>query len=45
VRLEGGAPARMLFGAYHPSQLNTRTGRLSSAMFDAVLRRALKARD
>jgi uracil-DNA glycosylase family 4 len=44
VRLGGAATARNLWGAYHPSQLNTRTGRLSSAMFDAVLRRALRAR-
>jgi uracil-DNA glycosylase family 4 len=30
----------VLLGAFHPSQLNTRTGRLSAAMFDRVLARA-----
>lgn len=30
----------ILVGAFHPSQLNTRTGRLTAAMFDAVLVRA-----
>jgi uracil-DNA glycosylase family 4 len=34
-----GAP--WLVGAYHVSQQNTQTGRLTPAMFDAVLRRAL----
>jgi uracil-DNA glycosylase len=37
VPLEG---APRLFGAYHVSQQNTQTGRLTPAMFDAVLERA-----
>jgi uracil-DNA glycosylase len=35
-----GGPA--LIGTYHPSQQNTQTGRLTPAMFDAVIRRALE---
>jgi len=35
-----GAP--WLVGAYHVSQQNTQTGRLTPAMFDAVLRRTLE---
>ena len=34
-----GAP--VLLGAYHVSQQNTQTGRLTPAMFDTVLRRAI----
>lgn len=36
-----GAP--LLFGVYHPSRQNTQTGRLTAAMFDEVLRAAMKA--
>ena len=39
VALEG---APVLFGAYHVSQQNTQTGRLTPAMFDAVLHRAVE---
>ena len=38
VSLEG---APRLIGAYHVSQQNTQTGRLTAAMFDRVLRRAI----
>jgi uracil-DNA glycosylase family 4 len=43
-RFGHGAESRVggyhLIGSYHPSQLNTRTGRLTQKMFDAVLERA-----
>jgi uracil-DNA glycosylase len=44
-RFGHGAAARAggyeIVGSYHPSQQNTFTGRLTPAMFDAVLRRAI----
>lgn len=34
------APTPALIASFHPSQLNTRTGRLTAAMFERVVRRA-----
>ncbi|AUX41996.1 uracil-DNA glycosylase [Sorangium cellulosum] len=39
----GAAAEARLFGSYHVSQQNTQTGRLTGAMFDEVLRRAMRA--
>src|SRR5438477_95377 len=40
-QVEGGPS---VLGCYHVSQQNTQTGRLTAAMFDAVLERALALR-
>jgi uracil-DNA glycosylase family 4 len=40
VEVEIGGRARLLVGSYHPSPLNTRTGRLTRPMFEEVLRLA-----
>ena len=36
---ELGAEQPKLFGAYHPSQQNTQTGKVTAAMYDRVLKR------
>lgn len=41
-RIPGAAGQPRLFASYHPSQQNTQTGRLTSAMFLSILRRVRK---
>jgi uracil-DNA glycosylase len=41
VRLTGATPVPQLVASYHVSRQNTRTGRLTAAMFDEVLAQAL----
>jgi uracil-DNA glycosylase family 4 len=40
AELDLGARCPALVGSFHPSQLNTRTGRLTAPMFERVVRRA-----
>lgn len=41
AELDPGSPFPLVIASYHPSAQNTNTGRLTSSMFDVVLRRAL----
>jgi uracil-DNA glycosylase len=40
AELDLGPGCPVLVGSFHPSQLNTRTGRLTAPMFARVVRRA-----
>ncbi|HEX4826552.1 MAG TPA: uracil-DNA glycosylase [Candidatus Polarisedimenticolaceae bacterium] len=41
IRLTAGGPEIALVGSYHPSRQNTNTGKLTRAMLDDVLKRAV----